>query len=196
MLAVEACLIAKLPTLLSPEDVLDMDDDAVTALAAEDEESSAERSRCNEKLQVLENGLSELKSVREYPTIDFEGKHISHICEHTRINIKIPLDLEIQSSASERSAEEPLDAANSESPNADGTNSDAVSMNGNQFEEVEVMPERADFSDAEEAPIEEEIAPVQIDWGFKPAPVPVDDGWGIAVPSLKKKKKAKKGGLS
>lgn len=73
MLAVEACLIEKLPSLFCPADILDIDDETVAALAAEDEESSIERARCNEKLNVLENGLRELKSVQEYPPDRHKG---------------------------------------------------------------------------------------------------------------------------
>lgn len=72
MLAVEACLIQKLPTLFCPEDVLDIDDATVAALASEDEEASAERAQCNEKLKVLEDGLKELQGVQEY-SLGFKG---------------------------------------------------------------------------------------------------------------------------
>jgi hypothetical protein len=74
VLAVEACLIEGLTTLFCPENVLDIDDETVTALAAEDEESSIERRRCSEKLKVLEDGLRELKRVQEYSSSHFKGK--------------------------------------------------------------------------------------------------------------------------
>lgn len=67
VLAVEACLIQKLDTLFSPTDVLDIDEATVTALTSEDEESAAERARCNEKLKVLEEGLKALQGMQEYP---------------------------------------------------------------------------------------------------------------------------------
>lgn len=73
VLAVEACLVKKLPTLFCPTDVLDLDDAIVTALAAEDEECSAERERCTVKLNVLENGLRELKNVQAYAPTHFRG---------------------------------------------------------------------------------------------------------------------------
>jgi len=74
VLAVEACLIEKLSTLFCPADVLDIDETMVAALAAEDEETSAERSKCSEKLKILENGLRGLKSVQEYSSVHFKGK--------------------------------------------------------------------------------------------------------------------------
>jgi hypothetical protein len=46
----------------------------VATLAAEDEESLLERERCCEKLKVLENGLRELKSVQEHPSLHYTGK--------------------------------------------------------------------------------------------------------------------------
>jgi hypothetical protein len=67
VLAVEACLIQELPTLFSPADVIEIDDATVAFLASEDEESSAERVRCNEKLKILRDGLNALQSVQEYP---------------------------------------------------------------------------------------------------------------------------------
>jgi hypothetical protein len=72
VLAVESCLVQKLPTLFCPEDVLDIDDTTVATLASEDEESTTERARCNEKLKILEEGLKALQSVQEYP-VDLEG---------------------------------------------------------------------------------------------------------------------------
>jgi hypothetical protein len=74
VLAVEACLVGNLPNLFCPEKVLDIDDVMVAKLAAEDEESSAERGRCSEKLRVLEIGLRELKNVQEYSRVDFKGQ--------------------------------------------------------------------------------------------------------------------------
>jgi hypothetical protein len=74
VLAVEACLIEKLPTLFCPEDVLDVDDAMVALLAAEDEETSAERERYSEKLRVLENGLRELRTVQECSSARSKGK--------------------------------------------------------------------------------------------------------------------------
>jgi hypothetical protein len=67
VLAVEACLIQRLPTLFSPADIIELDDIAVAILASEDEESSAERARCDEKLKILLDGLNALQSVQEHP---------------------------------------------------------------------------------------------------------------------------------
>jgi hypothetical protein len=74
VLAVEACIVEKLSTLFCPENILDMKDGMVAALAAENEESSVERERCMEKLKVLESGLRELKIVQEHPSLQHKGK--------------------------------------------------------------------------------------------------------------------------
>jgi hypothetical protein len=74
VLAVEACLIEGLTTLFCPENVLDIEDELVATLAAEDEESSTERGRCSEKLKILEDGLRELKRVQEFSSSHFKGK--------------------------------------------------------------------------------------------------------------------------
>ncbi|KAJ4345899.1 uncharacterized protein N0V89_012035 [Didymosphaeria variabile] len=72
VLAVEVCFIEKLPNLFCPEDVFNLTEETISTLAAEDEESAAERARCSEKLQVLENGLRELKSVQGISPATFQ----------------------------------------------------------------------------------------------------------------------------
>ena len=63
-----------LPDLFSPADVIDIDDATVTALASESEDSSKERTRCTEKLKILEDGLRALQDVRNIsPVPQVEG---------------------------------------------------------------------------------------------------------------------------
>jgi hypothetical protein len=72
-LAVESCLIQKLPVLFSPADVISFKDATVTALAIEDEESVAERAFTQGKLNILEDGLRALKGVKRYRSLSLRG---------------------------------------------------------------------------------------------------------------------------
>jgi hypothetical protein len=60
-LAIEQRLIQKLPTLFDPETVYDMKEEEIASLTAESKETAAERTRCTEKLAILEAGLLSLK---------------------------------------------------------------------------------------------------------------------------------------
>lgn len=60
-LAIEQCLIQKLPALFDPETVYDMKEDDIASLTAERKETAAERKWYTEKLAVLEGGLLSLK---------------------------------------------------------------------------------------------------------------------------------------
>ncbi|KAG6008281.1 hypothetical protein E4U21_004743 [Claviceps maximensis] len=60
VLAVERCLVHKLPHLFQAESVLDLKDDEIARLAGETSEAAAERDRCTEKLAILEDGKRDL----------------------------------------------------------------------------------------------------------------------------------------
>lgn len=63
VLAIEKCLVQRLPDLLSPETIVGLDDATISSIAAETEESRLERSRATEKLKVLESTLVVLRSL-------------------------------------------------------------------------------------------------------------------------------------
>jgi hypothetical protein len=66
ILAVERCLIQKLPDLLSPDVVYVLTDVEVQRIAGESSESAAERVRTTHKLQVLESGMAELQRLKQH----------------------------------------------------------------------------------------------------------------------------------
>lgn len=63
VLAVEKCLLQRLPHLLSAQTVMGLDDATVARIAAESEESQLERSLANEKLKILEPTLEVLRGL-------------------------------------------------------------------------------------------------------------------------------------
>ena len=65
VLAIEQCLVKKLPSLFSPDVVFELGDEETCRLAAESDDTSAERSRYAEKLRILEAGLLDLKRLEK-----------------------------------------------------------------------------------------------------------------------------------
>ncbi|KAF5660725.1 hypothetical protein FDENT_13685 [Fusarium denticulatum] len=69
VLAIEACLISKLPSLFTASSVAEMSDEALHLLACENEESATERERLELKQGILEKGLQDLKSFYKHSTV-------------------------------------------------------------------------------------------------------------------------------
>ena len=64
-LAIEDCLISKLPTLFRSSNVLAMSIEDISRLAGETQASSIERTRLEAKRKILETGLQSLKSLHK-----------------------------------------------------------------------------------------------------------------------------------
>jgi hypothetical protein len=63
-LAIERCLVARLPTLFSPTPVAGFSDDETRRMSAETAATAAERRRCEAKLRVLEKGMDDLRRLQ------------------------------------------------------------------------------------------------------------------------------------
>ncbi|KAJ3536938.1 hypothetical protein NM208_g6513 [Fusarium decemcellulare] len=68
-LAIEDCLISKLPTLFRSNNVLEMSSEDISRLAGETRESSLERKRLEAKRGILQTGLQGLKSLHKRNTV-------------------------------------------------------------------------------------------------------------------------------
>ncbi|KAL1836384.1 hypothetical protein VTJ49DRAFT_5222 [Mycothermus thermophilus] len=62
-LAVEGCLLQRIPSILTPETVCELADATIERVASESPEAAAERGHTTEKLAVLEQALGELRSL-------------------------------------------------------------------------------------------------------------------------------------
>ncbi|PNP79009.1 hypothetical protein FNYG_07671 [Fusarium nygamai] len=69
VLAIEDCLISKLPSLFTASSVAEMSDETLHLLAGENEESATERKRLELKQAILEKGLQDLKSLYKHNTV-------------------------------------------------------------------------------------------------------------------------------
>ncbi|KAF5536635.1 Mx2 (GTPase) [Fusarium mexicanum] len=69
ILAIENCLISKLPSLFTSSTVAEMSDEKLYLLAAENEASAAEREYLELKQGILEKGLQDLKSLYRHRTV-------------------------------------------------------------------------------------------------------------------------------
>lgn len=62
--ALEGCLLEKLPTLFSPDVVMELDEETVRLVAAESVDVMEERENAERKLAILELSLKTLKRMR------------------------------------------------------------------------------------------------------------------------------------
>jgi len=81
-LAVEQCLVGRLPFLFRPEVIHEMSEEEISQLASETEDTTNQRDKCMERLTVLQAGLHELRSLDKH-RLSSQSK-LSH-----RITIKL-----------------------------------------------------------------------------------------------------------
>ncbi|KAH8708064.1 hypothetical protein HC256_010212 [Beauveria bassiana] len=79
LLAVEQCLISRLPALFPSETILDLRDDEIAHIATESHAMMLQRIRYNEKLAALEGAKDDLKQLDIHRTLDLE-KMILRMC--------------------------------------------------------------------------------------------------------------------
>ncbi|KAI1139186.1 P-loop containing nucleoside triphosphate hydrolase protein [Hypoxylon sp. FL0543] len=65
-LAIEACLISKLPGLFTPDMVFELSDDTIGSIAAESWETAEERKFLTEKMEILSSGMTELQRLSKH----------------------------------------------------------------------------------------------------------------------------------
>ena len=75
VLAIEQCLLTKLPSLFGPDVVYEFTDDEISEIAGEKESAVAERAQLTEKLLVLQSGLNDLKRLDKYHLGASHGSH-------------------------------------------------------------------------------------------------------------------------
>jgi hypothetical protein len=68
-LAIEKCLISKLPTLLGSSTVEDLSDEEISSLAGESQDTKKERQRLEAKQKILEAGLQSLKRLHKHRNV-------------------------------------------------------------------------------------------------------------------------------
>ncbi|KAG6098635.1 hypothetical protein E4U14_007447 [Claviceps sp. LM454 group G7] len=72
VLAVEQCLISKLPDLFPDDILVDFKDEEIARLAGETEAASKQREKCSQKLAVLEDGRRDLMNLAMTGSLDSE----------------------------------------------------------------------------------------------------------------------------
>lgn len=107
-LAIENCLISKLPTLFRSSNVLEMSPEDLADLAGETPESSLERQRLEAKRKTLKTGLQSLKSLNKRRNVvdPIEQNQLTSE-ESNQVSVKTPSRSE-NSHAATTSAGEPL----------------------------------------------------------------------------------------
>lgn len=165
-LAIEACLMSRLPELFTPDIVFDLSEDTVSRITAESLEKAEERKFLTEKMEILNSGMFELKRL---------SKHHQRVSDaEDRSNAELASEFVTVPRRTQSSRPQPFTPSEQ-----DGSQSPASElMSGPESEIIE-------YGDVPEPP--EEEPRVQ-----EPA---VDNAWLAWGITPKKSKKSKKKGI-
>ncbi|TWU71553.1 hypothetical protein ED733_003071 [Metarhizium rileyi] len=89
VLAVEQCLVGKLPSLFQAELILDLEDDEITHLAQESDGAAIKRVQCNDKLAVLEAGKEDLNRLDSHRSLSLGNLPLSSRLERSQADDKL-----------------------------------------------------------------------------------------------------------
>lgn len=104
-LAIEQCLLQKMPEMFTPEVVFALEPEEIESIAAESEESRIERSRATEKLEVLDRTLKVLHSLDRHKSTGESPLH-DHSSSRRLITVPVRADDEAELSVSESDVED------------------------------------------------------------------------------------------
>ena len=162
-LAVEQCLVGKLPFLLRPEMIHEMSEEEISQLASETEETTNQRDKCMERLVVLQAGLHELRSLDKHRLSS--QSRLSHRITVKLVYMYLPMQ-ELRSGPNDFDR----DVKREEDSIAENSASQAEETPGESAAEVtEEHPPAPDSSHgvSEEVPPEHDAVPDTSDsWGF------------------------------
>ncbi|KAI0191067.1 P-loop containing nucleoside triphosphate hydrolase protein [Astrocystis sublimbata] len=124
-LAIEDSLVSQLPTLWTPDKVLDLPDDVINRIAGESESKVVERSEIREKLAILLSGQRDLKRLGEKHHTVFNHANTK---EETTVVVEVFDDeTSHHSDDEEQEPDEPSEHSDNEEPSSDGTTSQSDS---------------------------------------------------------------------
>lgn len=89
VLAVEQCLVGKLPSLFQAELILDLKNDEITRLAQESNGAAMKRVQCNDKLAVLEAGKEDLNRLDSHRSLRLGSLLLPYQLEYSQADDKL-----------------------------------------------------------------------------------------------------------
>ncbi|KAI2602286.1 hypothetical protein GGR54DRAFT_624800 [Hypoxylon sp. NC1633] len=217
-LAIEACLVSKLPELFTPEIVYKLSKDAVYKITAESPEKAEERRYLTEKREILTSGMTELQRLSKHHQRFNDTEDEGNVESASEV---VTMSRRPRSSSSEQFT--PSEAERSQSPayeiiaapkseiiEEESRGDDVWGTIGRVRKDEKKKGSSVDLPPSEPGPINEPKAPDSWDFGIVPAtkkskkkkkvvnlpaspedeaPTRMDDDWGLF--GVQNKKKAK-----